>query len=270
MAGMIPSPTGRGSPYGQITAQNNNPAFGQIMNYQLGRQTNQSAEEINRNRDYMALLQATINNAGGQAARGAVGQTDLERRVFDAGSGIGQTGVGTLPPNPYSRTIDTNALFNQQLQNTLLRGQANKLSVPYGEVTDPTGISRQQTPAELLNTLIYRAVGTPKPSGSGNGSAVTTIKNKNESYGPGYDAGGNYTVNKNTTENTRKVKGDGGDNRSANIPLLQLQQQLVAQQPSLEAGFKSGLMVLEDNGDGTATILINGVPVNTMPIPIPQ
>jgi hypothetical protein len=239
---MVPSPTGRAAPYNAMTAQRQNPMFGQIMQYQLGKQTNLSAEEINRNRDYMNLLRETINNAGGQGMRGAVAQGQIENAAFNKGSRMGQTGLGVNPSPVHARTHAANAMQQQALQNALSQTKGIGQGSPFGMTVDAQGAVVPTTPRQRVITT--ENIGAASRKGDTYNTKVTqTDKAKKSGYVDG-EIVETESGTKTETKTRQSEQSPASQAVVANLP------------PEHQKIFNEGGGYLLDQGDGTFIFMI--------------
>lgn len=258
-AGIIPSPTGRATPHRQMTAQHHNPMFGQIMNYQLGRQTNQANERNVQTQAFQQALTSLLNNPGNQQAMGAVNSTAAIERALQGGGAGFRGGYSDLELSPaHPNIIQPEQQRAVRMGIAGAQGDAGKAGSTWGQVPSNEGYMRPMSENELLQSVIMQAAGTPNKPNS-------EIKQKNsvsnEVTAPVETPGGGYGVGTQTTESEASAKA------KVHTPAaLAYINELSQKNPSVGRLFEQGIMTAEDNGDGTITLLIQGSPIGTYPL----
>lgn len=256
-AGMVPSPTGRATPYNQITAQRHNPMFGQVMNYQLGKQTNLSNEANVQTNAFAQALTSLLNNQGNQSALGGVNQAAIIERMLQGGGQGFRGGYGNLQlSGQHPQTQQSETQRAQRMATSATQAGAGKNSRTFGQVPTNEGYMRPMTEQEVLTSVITNAAAA-KP----NSEIKNTVSETAKVSAPATTPSGGYGVGEYTTETEASVKKKVfSDEAQRAIEVI------MKRQPTIAAGVQQGTVSFEDNGDGTITMLINGSPYDTYEI----
>lgn len=258
MAGVVPSPS-RYNALGHTTARQGNPVYGQIMNYQLGRQTNQSNERNVQTQEMARALTALLNNPGNQGMVGAVNQAQMLQEMMRQGGGgfgAGFNNINLSPVHPMKAQAEMQRA--QRMGTAQTQAAAGNTSRAFGQVPTNEGYMRPMDEKEALASILTNM--SARKGGSGSGyEQQHKQQNKVETTQPTMTPDGGYALQKSTDMTENKTK------TTMNPRAQQAIDAIIQRQPTIGDALADGRLTAEDDGAGTITILMQGTPVTTVP-----